>query len=77
MEKKDADDLKCLQKIEKEINEGMKGCGNIQDVANEAVRHSTNGYELGEYGYPIAIPKGNYILMFPYGHTDSYKKIKE
>ena len=58
-----------LKQIYDELNQNYVS----QDkIAKELMKHSTGGYEMGEYGYPVVFFVGEYCLVLGSG---IYKKV--
>jgi hypothetical protein len=61
-----------LTKMKEIYDDLIKNYVSQYDASKELMRHSTGGYEMGEYGYPVVYFSGDYCLVLGSG---IYKKI--
>jgi hypothetical protein len=69
-------DLEKAQKVKAEFDKYIDWGWNVHDSANKAIEGHINGYEIGEYDYPITVYCGECVVLFDGSHSSIYKKLK-
>jgi hypothetical protein len=61
-----------LTKMKEIYDDLIKNYVSQDKASKELMKHSTGGYEMGEYGYPVVYFSGDYCLVLGSG---IYKKV--